>query len=152
MKCLTFLGISWNALLYGLPVTYIYIYICISFLFVFKEALTKYNETHQVQLRPPTSAYELPFVDARYCKPSLNSSITSRHSRLWNQKCWNSPRSLCKCSVDLFRHQIYDLFQSDCARVPNRSFGGHRESRIKQLEFVPSSKLTTTQSSLIINK
>ena len=44
-----------------------------------KKALKKYNKT-QVQLRPPTRADELPFVDARYCK-SLNSSIASRTSR-----------------------------------------------------------------------
>ena len=30
---------------------------------------------------------------------------------------------------------IYDLFQSDCARVPNRSFGGHHESGVKQLDL-----------------
>ena len=35
------------------------------------------KEVHtQVQLRPPTRADELPFVDARYCK-SLNSSFAS---------------------------------------------------------------------------
>ena len=44
-----------------------------------KKALKKYNKT-QVQLRPPTRADELPFVDASYCK-SLNSSIASRTSR-----------------------------------------------------------------------
>ena len=43
---------------------------------------------------------------------------------------------------DLFSHQIYDLFQSDCARAPNRSLGDHHESRIAQLDFVPSGKLT----------
>ena len=32
-----------------------------------KKALKKYNKT-QVQLRPPTTADELPFVDASYCK------------------------------------------------------------------------------------
>ena len=29
--------------------------------------------------------------------------------------------------VVLFSHQTYDLFESYCARVPTRSFGGHRE-------------------------
>ena len=37
-------------------------------------------------------------MDARYCKPSLNSSITSRHSRRGNQTRWNNPRSLCTSS------------------------------------------------------
>ena len=50
--------------------------------------------------------------------------------------------------VDLFSHEVYDLFELDCACVPNRSFGGHHESRVKGLEFVPSGKLTTAQSSL----
>ena len=48
--------------------------------------------------------------------------------------------------VDLFSHEIYDLLESDCARVPSRSFGGHHESQIKQLDIVPSGKLA--QSSL----
>ena len=78
---------------------------CNIYIYIFQEALTKYNETHQVQLLPPTRADELPFVDARFCKPSLNSSITPRHSRSGNQKRWNNPRSLCTCPVDLFRHQ-----------------------------------------------
>ena len=46
------------------------------------------------------------------------------------------------------KQEIYDLFKSDCASVLNRSFGSHHESRIKQLEFVPSGKLTPAQSSL----
>ena len=47
-----------------------------------------------------------------------------------------------------FSHQIYNLFKSDCARVLNQSFGSHCEYCIKQLEFVPSSKLMPVQSSL----
>ena len=50
--------------------------------------------------------------------------------------------------VVLSRHQIYDLFKSDCARVLHQSFGSHCEYCIKQLEFVPSSNLTPVQSSL----
>ena len=42
----------------------------------------------------------------------------------------------CTRPADLFSHEIYDLFVSDCARLLNRSFGGHHDSRIKQLEFV----------------
>ena len=49
--------------------------------------------TTQVQLRSPTRADELPFVDARYCKSSSNSSTTSRSSRRGNQKRWNNPSS-----------------------------------------------------------
>ena len=30
----------------------------------------------------------------------------------------------------------------NCVRVPNPSSGGHHEPRMKQLEFVPSGKLT----------
>ena len=55
--------------------------------------------TTQVQLRPPTRADELPFVDARYWKSSLNSSITSRRSRRENQKHWNKPRVKSKETV-----------------------------------------------------
>ena len=40
--------------------------------------------------------------------------------------------------MDLFIHETYDLFESDCARVPKRSFGGLHECRIKQLGFVPA--------------
>ena len=43
--------------------------------------------------------------------------------------------------------KIHDLFESDCARVPNRSLGGHHESGIKKL-VVPSGTLTPAQSSL----
>ena len=46
------------------------------------------------------------------------------------------------------KQKIYDLFKLDCARVLNWSFGSHNESHIKQLEFVPSSKLMPAQSSL----
>ena len=51
-------------------------------------------------------------------------------------------------SMDLFCHGIYDLFEWDCARAPNRSSGVHHYSGIKQLEFVPSGQLTTVQNSL----
>ena len=58
-----------------------------------KKRLREEQCTTQVQLRSPTRADELPFVDARYCKSSSNSSITSRSSRRGNQKRWNNPSS-----------------------------------------------------------
>ena len=50
--------------------------------------------------------------------------------------------------VDLFHHEIYNLFDLVCAHVPNWSFGSYHEFHIKQLNFIPSSMLTPAHSSL----
>ena len=95
-------------------------------------ALTKHNVQYSSGHQQEQT--DSPFVYARHCKSSLNSSITSRSSRCENLKRWNNPRSSYIRPVDLFPHEIYDLSYSDCARVPKRSFGGHHEFRTKQFE------------------
>ena len=54
----------------------------------------------------------------------------------------------CTLPMDLFSQEIYDLFGSGCARVPNPSFDGHHAFCIKQLDYAPSGKLTLAQSNL----
>ena len=55
----------------------------------------------------------------------------------------------CTLPMDLFSQEIYDLFGSGCARVPNPSFDGHHAFCIKQLDYAPSGKLTLAQSMLL---
>ena len=47
----------------------------------------KVQRNTQVQLGHRQAAGRLPFLDARYCKPSLNSPVASRSSQRGNLKC-----------------------------------------------------------------
>ena len=106
---------------------------------------THYTHTHtQVQLWPPTGIL---LVDARYCKSSLNSLITSRSSWCGNLKHWNTRTLYMSSTFINSTTKKYSLFKSDCACVPNQSCGSHHKLHIKWPEFVASGKLM--QSSLV---
>ena len=98
----------------------------------------------QIQIRPPTRADELPFVDARYCK-SLNSLIASRTSRHpEKQKHWNNPRSSYTSSGFIQLPDLRSLTFTEPA------FWQPSWISYQTVDFVPSSKLTPAQSSFCI--
>ena len=68
----------------------------------------------QVQLQAATRADRLPFVYARNCKSSLNSSITSRSSQRGNQKHWNNPRSLYMSNGFIQSQNLQSLWVGLC--------------------------------------
>ena len=73
---------------------------------------TMYNKTHtSTDLATKKRRYILPLVDARYCRPSLNSSITELTA--WDTKNAEIILDYRTPPVDLFSHEIYDLFESD---------------------------------------
>ena len=96
----------------------------------------------QVQLRPPTRADELPFIDVRYCK-SLNSSIASRTSRRpkckTKRKRWTNPIIV---HVQWFYcHQIYDLLRVGLCTCTEPVFWRPSWIPYQTVDFVPSGKL-----------
>ena len=98
-------------------------------------------------LRPPTRADRLPFVDASYCKSSLNSSVTSRRSQHGKQKGRNNPRSSYMSSGFIRSRNLRSLRVRLCTYT-KLVLGSYHESRIKQLDFVPSGTLTPAQRSV----
>ena len=75
--------------------------------------LVSYSEIHTSTV-PATNNSRLPFVDARYCKSSLNSSITSWGSWPKNLNRWNNPRSSRTSSGFIQSWNIQSLWVGLC--------------------------------------
>ena len=90
---------------------------------------------------------QTPFVDASYCKSSLNSSVTSRRSQHGKQKGRNNPRSSYMSSGFIRSRNLRSLRVRLCTYT-KPVLGSYHESRIKQLDFVLSGTLTPAQRSV----